>query len=246
MDLSACRAAVMDAPAVLPFGARTQFEVGNPVEAAVEIAAPAGVVRYEPDDLTITVAGGTSSADLDRVLAEHGQECALDPRDPRATVGGLLAAGLSGVRRLGHGPIRDQVLEVQFVTADGRVVKGGGPTVKNVTGYDLPRLMVGSFGTLGLLVQVTLRCRPRAAHAQWFVTTDPPRDLFRPAAMLWDGHAVHVRLEGARADVDEQGAAMTPVPEPSLPTGPHRGRISIAPGALAPLAGDLRDLRGVR
>jgi glycolate oxidase FAD binding subunit len=233
----------MDAPAVLPVGARTQFEVGNPVEPSVEIAAPAGVVRYEPDDLTITVGAGISSAELDRVLAEHGQACALDPRHPQATVGGLLATGLSGVRRLGHGPIRDQVLEVRFVTADGRVVKGGGPTVKNVTGYDLPRLMVGSLGTLGLLVQATLRCRPRAAHAQWFVTNDPPRDLFRPTAMLWDGYSVHVLLEGTRADVDAQGAAMTPASEPALPAGPHRGRISIVPGAVVALARDLRDVR---
>ena len=83
----------------------------------------------------------------------------------RATVGGVLAAGLSGHRRLRHGPLRDRVLEVRFVTADGRLVKGGGPTVKNVTGFDLPRLLVGSLGTLGVLVQVTLRCQPLAASA---------------------------------------------------------------------------------
>ncbi len=91
--------------------------------------------------------------------------CALDPRDPAATIGGILACGLSGWRRLRHGPLRDHVLEVRFVTAQGRLVKAGGPTVKNVTGYDLPRLLVGSFGTLGVLAQVTLRCRPRPAAA---------------------------------------------------------------------------------
>lgn len=239
MDLTACRTAVATAPAVVPTGARTQFEVGNAVEPAVEVAAPEGVLRYEPEDLTVTVGAGTSFATLDATLAARGQECPLDPRDDRATIGGLLATGLSGFRRLRHGPIREQVLEVHFVTADGRVVKGGGPTVKNVTGYDLPRLLVGSFGTLGLLVQATLRCRPRAASAQWFRTTEPPRDLFRPAAVLWDGNDVHVLLEGAPADVETQGRAMTAATAPAFPSGPHRGRISIAPGALTALAPDL-------
>ena len=115
----------------------------------------------------MTVGAGTTCAELDAVLAERGQECPLDPRDATATVGGVIACGLSGVRRLRHGPLRDQVLEVRFVTADGRLVKAGGPTVKNVTGYDLPRLLVGSFGTLGLLSQVTLRCRPIAKARAW-------------------------------------------------------------------------------
>jgi glycolate oxidase FAD binding subunit len=239
VDLSACCAAVAAAPAVVATGARTQFEVGNAVEAAVAIAAPAGVLRYEPEDLTITVGAGTTFAALDTVLAAHGQECPLDPRDECATLGGLLATGLSGIRRLRHGPIREQVLEVHFVTAAGRVVKGGGPTVKNVTGYDMPRLLVGSLGTLGVLVQLTLRCRPRAPVAQWFRASEPPRDLFRPAAMLWDGAAVHVRLEGTPADVELQGASMTAAGAPELPAGAHRGRISIAPGALDALAPDL-------
>lgn len=245
MDLTACRAAVATAPAVVPIGARTQFEVGNAVEPAVEVAAPEGVLRYEPEDLTVTVGAGTSFAALDATLAAHGQECPLDPRDERATIGGLLATGLSGRRRLRHGPLREQVLEVHFVTADGRVVKGGGPTVKNVTGYDLPRLLVGSLGTLGLLVQATLRCRPRAGSAQWFRTREPPRDLFRPAAVLWDGHDVHVLLEGAPADVEAQGRTMTAATAPPFQSGPHRGRISIAPGAIRALAPDLADT-GVR
>ena len=145
----------------------------------------------------------------------------------------MLACGLSGIRRLRHGPLRDHVLEVRFVTADGRVVKGGGPTVKNVTGYDLPRLLVGSLGTLGVLVQLTLRCRP--ARAVRAVVPDRRRTarLYRPAAMLWDGHDVHVRLEGTRADVDAQGAATDRDRRARrFPTGAHRGRISVAPGAL--------------
>ena len=182
------------------------------------------------------------------MLAEHGQQCALDPRDPKATVGGVLACGLSGIRRLRHGPVRDQLLEVRFVAADGRVVKGGGPTVKNVTGYDFPRLMVGSFGTLGVLAQVTLRGRPRAEHAQWFVSDECPAGLFRPASMIWDGSCTHVLVEGTRADIVAQtdglrASGLRATDAPKLPEGPHRGRISVAPGALGSLAAALRDVR---
>ena len=247
MDLSALRAAVAEAPAVVAVGAQTQWELGGPVTGAKEVRAPAGVVDYEPEDMTVTVGAGTSVAEIVRVLGEHGQECPLDPRDPSATVGGVLASGLSGVRRLRHGPIRDQVLEVRFVTGDGRVVKGGGPTVKNVTGYDLPRLMVGSLGTLGVLAQVTLRCRPRAQVAKWFAARRNRRcTLYRPAAMLWTDAGVFMRCEGNATDVDAQGAGLDECEAPALPEGAHRGRISVAPDAITALVADLEhhdDLR---
>ena len=222
---------VATADAVIPAGARTQWETGNPPGTGTEVRAPAGVLRYEPDDLTVTVGAGTAFADLDAALAEHGQECPLDPRDHAATIGGIVASGLSGTRRLRHGPLRDHVLEIHFVTGDGRLVKGGGPTVKNVTGYDLPRLFVGSFGTLGVLVQLTLRCRPRPEDARWFRSTHRP-SLFRAGAMLWDGRQVWTLLEGDPADVDAQTDGLDTSDAPALPVGPHRGRISVAPAAL--------------
>jgi glycolate dehydrogenase FAD-binding subunit len=243
MDLTSLCGLVAGAKAAVPVGARTQWEVGNPVDGGTEVHAPAGVVRYEPEDMTVTVGAGISYAALDRVLAEHGQECPLDPRDTSATVGGVLACGLSGPRRLRHGPVREHLLEVPFVTADGRVVKGGGPTVKNVTGYDLPRLMVGSFGTLGVLAQVTLRCRPRPVHAQWFVSPEVRATLYRPAAMLWDGRVVHILCEGDATDVAAQTAELQPSNPPSLPDGPHRGRISVAPGRLDALVSRLDTVR---
>ena len=149
--IEALRTSVDDATAVVAVGARTQFEVGGPVHNAIEVRAPTGIVDVQPADMTVTVHAGTSFAELDATLGEHGQECPLDPPDPNATIGGILCTGLSGWRRLGLGPIRDTVLEVVFVTAAGRVVRGGGPTVKNVTGYDIPRLFVGSLGTLGIV-----------------------------------------------------------------------------------------------
>jgi glycolate oxidase FAD binding subunit len=243
-------ATIARAESVIPAGARTHWEVGNPCASGVEVAAPAGVARYEPEDLTITVGAGTSFAILDAALAEYGQECALDPRDPAATVGGIVACGLSGTRRLRHGPVRDNVLEVRFVTADGRLVKGGGQTVKNVTGYDLPRLLVGSFGTLGVLVQLTLRCRPRAERAQWLRVAALPDgaapDFFRASSLLWDGTTTHVLLEGAAADVAAQAEGLTEADAPLLPTGPHRGRISVAPGTIVRLGGALDAIPGAR
>jgi glycolate oxidase FAD binding subunit len=237
VDLSA---AVRDARVVAPAGARTQWEVGGPAsEGATEVRAPAGVIRYEPADMTVTVGAGTTFSTLDVLLAERGQECALDPRDAAATVGGILACGLSGIRRLRCGPVRDNVLEVRVVLADGRLIKGGGPTVKNVTGYDLPRLFVGSFGTLGVLAEVTLRCRPRPPSSRWFAFADGGA-LYRPAARLWSGGDEHVLLEGTEADVIAQAAGARALDRtPELPDGSHRGRISIAPARVAALGAAL-------
>jgi glycolate oxidase FAD binding subunit len=218
---------------ITPVGARTHWEVGGPPpKGGEEVRAPVGVIAHEPADMTITVGAGTSFAELRATLAPHGQEVALDPRSDDATIGGILACGLSGVRRLRHGPVRDHVLEVQFVTGDGVRVKGGGPTVKNVTGYDLPRLFVGSLGTLGVLMQATLRCRPRAKHAQWFRANDAAA-CFRPSARLWTGDGEMVLLEGVETDVRAQARGFEPLDAaPALPSGPHRGRISVAPGRV--------------
>jgi glycolate oxidase FAD binding subunit len=120
----------------------------------------------------------------------------------------VLSVGRSGVRRLGYGPVRDTVLEVRAVTANGAVVKAGGPTVKNVSGYDLCRLLVGSLGTLGFIGEVTLRTRPLAPVTRWISSDIDPFDalarLHRPTAVLWDGHTCWVCLEGHRGDVDAQ------------------------------------------
>jgi len=243
-------ATIAAAESVVAVGARTQWEVGNPTTARTEVAAPAGVTRYEPEDLTITVGAGTSFDTLDAALAVHGQECPLDPRDRRATIGGIVAGGLSGIRRLRHGPLREHVLEVRFVTAEGRLVKGGGQTVKNVTGYDLPRLLVGSLGTIGVLVQLTLRCRPRAACARWYRVDEPTEgsgsDLYRAAAMLWDGNTTHVLLEGIAADVEAQAGGLHAGDAPTLPAGEHRGRVSVAPGTLVAVGRALTDVPGAR
>src|SRR5206468_8580471 len=132
---------------------------GPPSPEVREVRAPAGVASFEPAEMTVRCGAGTTVAELDAALAEHGQCVALPDWDG-GTVGGVLAVGRSGVRRLGYGPVRDALLEARFVSAEGRLVKAGGPTVKNVSGFDLCRLLVGSLGTLGLIGEVVLRTRP--------------------------------------------------------------------------------------
>lgn len=117
-----------------------------------------GVVAYEPGDGVVTALAGTTWAELESVVARHGHH--LSPAVPdaqHATVGGVIAAGQSGVDRLRYGPVRDHVLGLRVVMADGAVVRSGGALVKNVTGFDLQRLHTGAHGTLGLVVEASLR-----------------------------------------------------------------------------------------
>jgi glycolate oxidase FAD binding subunit len=256
VELDVLRDEVAGATTVVAVGGRTHWEVGGaPPPGCTEVRAPAGVLGYDPAELTVTVGAGTAVADLDAVLAGAGQECVLDPRDPaRATVGGTIAAGLSGARRLRYGPIRDRVLEVRFVTADGRLVKEGEPTVKNVSGFDLPRLLVGSLKTISVITQVTLRCQPRPIHTVWArVTTRDPlsirRRCFRPSCIAWDGETALVLLEGdaddVAAEMDAGGLTPSDAP-PDWPDGPHRGRISVRPRRVARLRDALDDVGGLR
>jgi len=251
--VDALQATVAGADAVVPVGARTHWEVGDPTTGGVEVQAPGGIVTYDPAELTVTVGAGITVGELAAVLDEAGQECPLDAHAPEATVGGVLATGLSGPRRLRYGPLRDRLLEVRFVTADGRLVKGGGPTVKNVTGYDVPRLLVGSMGTIGVLVQVTLRCQPAARVARWITTRADPfearRRMFRPSCMAWDGVTTRVLLEGDPDDVVAEANAAgleTEGGPPTWPDGSHRGRISVRPSRLPDIAPALDEIDGVR
>jgi glycolate oxidase FAD binding subunit len=230
-------------------GGRTQWHVGGEPETGTrEVSAPDGVISHQPAEMIVRVLAGTRVADLAGVLATAGQMVPLDPVAPlQATVGGVLAVGHSGPRRLRYGPVRDTVLEVRFVTASGKLVKAGGPVVKNVTGYDLCRLMVGSLGTLGLLAEVVLRCYPLPAASQWFRSRRPGPDpvdvagrVYRASSVLWDAEHTWVWLEGHPADVAAQadkvlGPAFEEVTRP--PGFGYRHRLSLTPAAFARLLG---------
>ena len=173
---------------------------------ARSVTAPVGMVSVEPEELIVRCGAGTSWAELDEVLAAAGLVCPLDPIDSRSTVGGVLSMGFSGIRRSRYGHIRDLLLEARYVSAQGILVKAGAPVVKNVTGYDLCRLLVGSQGTLGFLSEVVLRCRPRPAEQLWLQCrgVDPfaiRSSLVSPGAVLWDGTCTYVLLEGTASEV---------------------------------------------
>jgi FAD/FMN-containing dehydrogenase len=214
---------------------------GGPVDDVRTVMAPAGIVEFTPDEMTVRCGAGTPVSELVSDLADAGQTVSIAPS---GTVGGALAIGQSTMRRLGHGPIRDTLLQARYVSAAGEIVKAGGPTVKNVSGFDLCRLLVGSRGTLGFLGEVILRTRPVAAFEQWFVTTAEPdtllRDLYRPTTVLWDGERCWVLLEGHRDDVVAQAAdhgLEAGDPPAELPTG---GRWSIPPAELKTVVGSGR------
>ena len=145
---------------------------------AIDTRALNEVIDYPAADMTITVQAGITLASLRAVLAEQGQRLAVDaPHPDRATLGGIFATNTSGPRRFGAGRPRDQIIGVSFVTADGTPVKGGGRVVKNVAGYDFPKLLTGSLGTLGILTQMTLKVRPapEASAIAWASFPDADR-----------------------------------------------------------------------
>jgi len=149
---------------IVPWGGGSAIGVGAPPARAglvLVLTRLDALVEHEPGDLTATAQAGITIAALQAALRARGQWLSLDPSDAaRATLGGVLAANASGPRRHLYGTARDLLIGVTVVTADGAVVRGGGKVVKNVAGYDLPKLFVGSFGTLGVIVEATVKLRP--------------------------------------------------------------------------------------
>jgi glycolate oxidase FAD binding subunit len=160
----ALRSAMAQKTTVTPIGEGGFLHIGalpRRYDLALSLQRMNRVVDYQPADMTVTVEAGMSLAGLQAILGEHGQWLPLDPPYPeRATIGGVIAANLSGPSRLSQGTVRDFLLGLRVVTADGTVVKGGGRVVKNVAGYDVPKLYCGSFGTLGVIVEATFKVRP--------------------------------------------------------------------------------------
>jgi glycolate oxidase FAD binding subunit len=146
-------------------GGGTDLEFGNPprpLDAVIRTTALDRIIEYAPEDQTITVEAGARIADIDAALAEHGQLLPIDVGDrKRATIGGIIATNAFGPRRHRYGTMKDLIVGIEFVRPDGVIVRGGGKVVKNVAGFDLPKLLVGSLGTLGAIVAATVRVHPR-------------------------------------------------------------------------------------
>jgi glycolate oxidase FAD binding subunit len=179
----------------------------------------AGIRSYEPSELVVTVGAGTPLAELEAVLAENGQALAFEPPHfgGDATVGGMVAAGLSGPARASAGSVRDHVLGMAVVNGKGELLNFGGQVMKNVAGYDVSRLLVGALGTLGLIVEASLKVLPRAA-AEATLRFELPQAQALEQLNAWGGRPLplnascwveeagtgllYLRLRGARAAVD--------------------------------------------
>jgi len=197
---------------VLFYGGGTHQGMGYPVTPDIVLSTQAmrRIVDCQPDDLTVVVEAGCPVAELEETLAEGGQTAVLPEDATGSTVGGMVAAGISGWRRLRYGPTRDRMLEVLLATGDGRLVRGGAPVVKNVTGYDLPRLAAGSFGALGLIGRVCLKLWPLGRRAVTVRIDDPrrARAAFRPLAVVEDPAGASVYLSATPGEIEAQIAAL--------------------------------------
>ena len=201
-------------------------------EAAGEVldtTGHAGIVAYEPTELYVTARCGTRVEDLERALAGQGQMLAFEP--PRfgaaGTIGGMVASGLSGPRRMHAGALRDFVLGVKLVDGRGELLGFGGQVMKNVAGYDVSRLVAGSLGMLGLIAEVSLKLAPRPqAEATLRLEAPQARALelmnrwagqpLPVSATAWHDGELHVRLSGSEAGVRAAaakiGGAEAPAP----------------------------------
>lgn len=173
-----------------------------------------GIVSYDPTELVITARAGTPLAELNAALDAAGQMLPCEPphSEAGATVGGMLAAGLSGPRRPWAGSVRDYVLGTRIITGHGKHLRFGGEVMKNVAGYDVSRLMAGSFGCLGLLTEVSLKVLPKPRHSLSIaLEISRERALLKLAewgqqpvpisAASHDGQRLHLRLEGGEGSV---------------------------------------------
>jgi glycolate oxidase FAD binding subunit len=205
-------------------GGGTALSLGRPprrLDAVLRTERLARVVEHAPSDQIIIVEAGLTLAALQRAVAAHGQRLALDPPLPeQQTIGGLVATNAFGPRRTRYGSLRDLIIGVSLVRADGALAKGGGKVVKNVAGFDLPKMMVGSLGTLGLVATATFRLHPLPEVDVTLVarrmTARDVRSLVRtmrdaqlePAAVaaLFEekGLELGIRFEGFQEGVKEQ------------------------------------------
>ena len=188
------------------------WSANEPETSILDTRGMEGVVDHAPDDLTVVVRAGTTLGNLEAVLSAENQTAVLPETSPERTVGGVVASGDSGYRRLRYGPTRDRVLGITMVTGYGETVHGGGRLVKNVTGYDLPRLATGSMGALGLVVEVCLKLWTSKPSTATVAVDDPRRALaalYQPLAILETEEGALAYLEGTEEAVAVSAATIS-------------------------------------
>lgn len=160
---------------VAPWGGGTLKTLGNPLQnldLIIDLSRMNAVIEHNPADLTVTVEAGITIAKLQKFLSIHRQFLALDPPiKNQATIGGTLATAINGPSKWRHGNPRDVVIGMKVVQADGKVTKSGGQVVKNVSGYDLARLHIGGFGTLGIIAEASFKLTPSPEHETTLMAT---------------------------------------------------------------------------
>jgi glycolate dehydrogenase FAD-binding subunit len=228
---------------VIPRGSGTKIEWGNPPRAAQLVLSTRRLnrmVEHAWGDMTATVGAGCTVRELQQTLAEHGQRLALDPLWPdRATIGGILASNDSGPLRLRFGSLRDLIIGITLALPDGTLAKSGGKVVKNVAGYDLPKLATGALGTLGIITQAIFRLHPipresrtlsfsaqNAAAMNAFVLAILDSKLVPTGLQVRAGDSpgpeIDIRFEGTAAGCDAQAeqvarlaSGLTAIPPPA-------------------------------
>ncbi len=179
-----------DKISLAPLGAaRTLSQIRrSPVQIGISLKRMARIVAYEPEDMTVVAQAGLTVGDLNATMVTSGQRLPVDPCNPGATtLGSLIAAPHAGPLRLSEGTVRDLLIGIQFVGHGGRIIRAGGRVVKNVTGYDLMKVMTGSFGTLGIVTEATFKVRPIPENYSLAVATFPNADdAFAAASKLHD------------------------------------------------------------
>jgi glycolate oxidase FAD binding subunit len=221
LDISAqlqdrVRAALADKTSLAIRGGGSKVFYGRRVTGEpLAVTGHAGIVSYAPTELVVTVRCGTPLEALETVLAEQGQMLPFEPPHfaASATVGGMVAAGLSGPRRPWGGAVRDAVLGVTLLTGKGEILTFGGQVMKNVAGYDVSRLMAGGLGSLGVILEVSLKVLPQPAKEVTLVQEADARTALERltawqgkawplSASLHDGERLWIRLSGAHAGVN--------------------------------------------
>lgn len=249
------RGASAGGTAVLFWGSGAHQGYGYAVDAPIVLSTHRlnRVVDWQADDLTLVVEAGVPVSHLEEMLADRRQSTVLPELPGDATVGGVIAAGVSGFRRLRYGPTRDRLLESVLVTGDGRITTAGGRVVKNVTGFDIPRLATGSLGSLGLIGQVCLKLWPKSATeatVEVASAAEALRVAFRPLAVLETNEGSWVYLSGTDDEIDGQANDLGATPQetlhwPELPAAQWRGVLRVPPAAVPEATDRLRPVDGL-
>jgi FAD/FMN-containing dehydrogenase len=170
------------------------------------LQAPTGIISYEPDELMISLFAGSTMAEINVALQTAHQRILIPEI---GTIGGAIATRRNGLRGIQHQTLPNNVLRCSVIAADGSMYQSGGQVVKNVSGFDLVKLLVGSWGLLGLIVEVTMRTEPIPQASQWLYSSEPSAieqvsNLYRPAAITHIDDVTYVLLEGNELDVREE------------------------------------------